>query len=1235
MFRYSFEKNIINAFFPLAVVLLRAPTIAACSVVMQQVDALEVEHSSNAKHFNDIGFTPKKNQPTAYQKSIFDCEGNFLTGLRFLHMHRLKQLNQDIDQVEYERCVQRLKDLNAHYVEDEDKLVLLLNIYLIVMTAILTLEESSSLPDSKMHNSVIFKAVNIFDYAYLFLHIQHEFTLQKIDNLTPECAIEMCQGLKLMLKDQQAKTNADQFTFLLNQELIRKLLSYRDIADKQAALLILQLPKVEPAGYLLQASLQQYRDQIIRIDALLYRLNLIEYPEYRKKYDNHISLNKIKPKLSDDSRHSSNARIPLVSGLIDARHKVEEQIKTAINLLIGYLADCEGLYSALQLLKPIPRGYDLVEIELAVIMQVRNIYFDAMLLLAHTISLGDKSDSLSIMMEDLQFVMRLSTLYLYVIDPENNVGLKYSFLNIKINLINFNRIHGDSYLRSLGMLLFVKTQVQLSEAFTQADRQVILQQCAVEVRLLIERIGLRANLADQTSVLLKQFIIDYYILCTHVCFDKRELAILTSGEIYQQVFSLQVDVNNRSAYDAIHDIVLKFKPDIYIDAEVDLAESDDGEDLIANFYITLYDLCKTKIKSLGEPEYLISPYLAAIFLKYSAESVNYISEFAEGSKQSEAQFLLKKIFHHLQVTYQDVKRNIDNTSFTFSLYSPVKFTDNKQTFMVNLPVNKLPNKNSKKKSIQPKVVRVQKVAQPDITAPFMDMMAHLGNNLIAVKIFYEKGLLNHKPQVRFFAVIGLLECLPLMEDKTKRDKLAEKLLSFSPAIFKDCIGYVNEDHRTKVSLHCDATLDIWRKSCLKPAPLKKPVVSVTKFVETKKSIEKKYKPITSSVVFITKKMAAEPKVNLSSKPALIKNGNEFLEMSRPYDLSIKFTKAQKAVIDLLHSRKLHPLVHGGAVVDSLFGIPYRDLDLLCFGEEAELIKLLDAHKTELNISAYRRNINSPVIVITFVADNTVVESEQLELAFLPAVDGARAQHLRLLARQFGINLTLYYDPFSQMIVDPLVQFQRILNERKLDVCQVLSVNMDNYFTENPDRILDCIYKVAKYKKYNVELIISDHVNDSINNHAKIMQSGLKSKFHLNKFDKLFLCGFSVNSLQLLCKRYDFITTLFPMIKSEHLPVVQQTCLSFDNWINSQEQIKITLQTLRTEFITNVFYPLFISNKNIFKYYEDEDQLYKDCNIFLREMNFYITDELVNLVQDAWWKLIAVECHPVLSSKLII
>jgi hypothetical protein len=249
------------------------------------------------------------------------------------------------------------------------------------------------------------------------------------------------------------------------------------------------------------------------------------------------------------------------------------------------------------------------------------------------------------------------------------------------------------------------------------------------------------------------------------------------------------------------------------------------------------------------------------------------------------------------------------------------------------------------------------------------------------------------------------------------------------------------------------------------------------------------------------------------------------------------------------------------------------------------------------------------------------ENEEIEIAFIPGEVNDRASQLKRLAKEFGINMTLYYDPLTKTILDPLCQYKRITQQRELDVCQVLSVNMNNYFSEFPERILDSIYKVAKYRRHQVQLAMSADVIESIGNNKAALKEIAQHKLPLARFDKLFIMGHARFAFQLLHDQFDLISILFPMLACEHVKSLNAACISIDDVVNAlpaEAMTKVQLEKLRGKFVADALFGSFGSEVDLQKYKQDKELFYIDCCCFINRINFYVNDSLLNQIQDIWW-----------------
>jgi hypothetical protein len=1206
MLTFPLKNNLFNSFPDLANSLNLARNESEIDEIELRVAEYRAQHSGIAHFFVSFDDLTDDMKPSYYQEELYRAEEKILLLLSVISNRKRKELNIIIDEEEYEKSFDELRELALEYQDNPYSLIRIIYFYITIQIGMLTIIEFlCHPPPEEEHEIIVLTVFNIIDRLYQYQYLIESLKYENTQNLSEAYFHYLRSGISCMLVEGKPQDSCGTYAIYHSSKFIRALFKFRENLEK---------------------------NNCFKLDAMISRFNLFNFPEYRDKYSENIALyQKLLFRIAADPKPRQT--ITVISGLIEYKNNID-YYNNALLILIKQVTKCELLFTAIQLLSD--KNVSLNKIKTALNCSLNNILFDCKLLLSELTakSANTPDDEVNSAKFIFQQIARVAAGILYLINPENSALYYQVFSNFSVKSIYFEFIENSSISCGLVLILQALTQKKLQGATTLEERASIFNNIILDIEFLIQRmIEANANLNEKSKEMSRQLILDYYFSCVAFCQSQSEYESLTTIKLQSRLNVLMKNLNNISVYQFISKFVAASNSLNGIYDQLGAVPAKFSAELISDLLV----YSANKLTTIDKPATKINSTVYFYFLTNCKNLLMFIMNSQYSDKILLAKCLIFITDGYYNTVYSRAKELLREVSDNKSAFAPIKLINTKASFTLefdkvkkaNPTINKRRNKDKVRASGSGKDIL-------KFDAPFEITCEHFHHKRDKIISFYQSCFDTYVPAEKIYGLLGLAECTNLITNIEKRATLGSRLCAAKEGILKaKDLSAINAVTLQKIEARLDVLLKSWE------CPVS-PILPPTSITVNPKPVSQ---PILVKEVAITPQVKRRPYISLIAKTSIFNNRCEtkdalrkpqpqpdkvceeshdiFFGMRITCECKISFTSAQEKIMLLLDKEGLYPLIHGGAVVDTLFSIPYRDVDLLCFSEVNSLQTLLLSNKIALNIQSIRQNKNSNVIVIIFNAVNGF-ESEELEVAYLSGSNSNRAEQLRELARRYGINMTLYYDPILKSIIDPLHQYQRITKERVLDVAQVLSVNLCSYFSEHPNRMLDCIYKIAKYGKNHIEVKITEDVQDSITKNKAALQVDEKNRFHLSQFDKLFLTGCATEAFELIYRKFQLVKQIFPMLSDEHVATLNEACQYLDALVMQQSRVPITklqLTTNRALFIEKALFPSFVSTYKLNELHNDRQLFYINCNKFVSRLIFYIDDEIINIVQDLWWEKI--------------
>ena len=1192
---------------------------------------LIIEHHARhlrlSANFENIDQQPAGNRPTAYQAAIYECELDLVRTLDVIFERKQVQLNYPIDLTSHQAKLEQLQARSLLTYDNPYPLLRAMRFYIVIIASVFDMRMMTNKVDDTFTNDFIDHSLQIIKHAHEFRRAFGSLTYQATDHITSDFFDEVRLGVNGMIADIDPTRESEHLLFVLSTLLLEKTMKLRDdTTRKQKSLAMTKEDEQSPKDV---CNAQQAKDQYNHLSAIARQLNLAQRQDDRRKYQKQSIRCLAEVGVLDPYCLSPDILIPDSLPFL----------RRTTTSLFDQVGDLEFYFTTLKLLsaenRPVPD-----QLRSQLIRQLRNLKIDAQLVTFYALT-SNKIDTVTIshIVADLQLVTWVTQGLLHMIggyndDPRARYLMLSSITPELIQELFYGRMRSDAVCTIFNSLLQLRTQAELARAKTNEARLTVFSRAAMTISTLIASLAADGEpLKPANLIAAKQFIMDYFFGCVLLCRNADESSLFVRMALRFPLLTMVAGEKNESIYHFCFSILLKSANDTKIIDQINEAYLQSFEKKLHDY---TFDLCKSAVESLSTSSCRLNVVTRLIFTDLSLLFINYAEKHGNDNKKKIATELKNQrdvFFNHIHDKAQTLLAITPPNRVGAARVNVISSKANKAS------ANKKKNKESKKKSKRknkknnqtPTNQTSNRKKYVDIHASYEAVAEFHDKDINAMVKFYKGYLYNNRDiKKRSQALLGMLECLPKITDKNKQKVTLREINVAASGILEGCKRGMFIDEYNTINNRYQELIAPWLAKEISAAPKNKiqSVATRPEPISTKKAIRKETPSVRPPLKSVATPPTPSKQVRLFKPAPNLAPLDPFKVMRKNIRLAIKLTNLQQLILKMMHESKMFPLIHGGAVVDTIFNIPPRDIDLLCFCPITDLKAFVERNADKLHIRLPIRVTSSNVCVINFI-DGT--DDDSLEIASLPTSDpSCMGATLRQLARDFGINLILYYDTLSNTIIDPLNQYQRISEERTLDVGQVCSIDMRTYFKDKPERILDCVYKVAKYRKHGVQFTMSDDVKSAIIDYQLSQRTAVCGKIDIIRFNKLFMQGHATEVFTIMHQQLQLLPILFPQIAAADLVLLHKLCTTSDAMINLSTDVVLSendRQLLRSSFIAIGLYPSFTGAHDASALLENKNGFYTECAKFLRKRFIYISDELMNHVQNKWWDRLTFDAEP--------
>lgn len=1266
MFEYPQQGSPFITFFNVVMHISLETSVKELESHASWIDSLDSYHDALRPLFEVENDVPELS-PSPYQKAIYECEFDLLKMMRIVLGCAQMRLDVKADKVRHQKCIQYLKRISTSVEDNPYPIIRAFRMYLVMAAEIFDLSRMGA-TNTDASNALLTNAFSILMKVSEFKQNFETISYVITDHVNDMYFQHVINGIDAMIIDGEPVTLPEKFTFMLCSIFVAKLLDFRKQLVKAEAAFILPKKADKPTMNALLYQKQMHRDKLYQLDAIIRRLNLQAYKEqgYRTRY-----LSQAKARLTD-------------TGVIDIFtycHSIEmtDPLKFMMKSVDIFYMDIDRLelISASSLVLTHPKNVTRAHMKSVIAHRLENLYYKVNLLDFYRVFLKSiQSTDLSILTVDLKVIKWIALGLAYQHGNLRNIfedqsrGFNQMIDGVSLPLIQdvfLGRMKSDSVTCAFSSLLKMSLSQRLSKA-NQGGRLNVVNDIRIAItqymRIYTE---LSSVLQSNNSVMARQFILDYFCNGLMLCQSSPEALLLLSVAVDTPVLHLLDDEINCYLYEFTYVLLIKVKTDGLDHQAIDvdyLAKLEDSQ------IDTLYNLATLAIDRLSIPVCRIHSDVRAFFFKQAKNILAHIIKVQDKDRCADAEKSLKKLDQYLNDLALRTEKILNDYSPENIKYFPVTLDSDKKSFLSNTIAEtaKRPVRNPPKPSTAinkasseavSTTVTVQAKKTVTIDSSIDEILASRKNN-VGELVSYIKNHLASREHIktRMTALLRFAECIPKVSPQ-KRSELILEIEARAVDILKVSQSYMTEQEYAD---YYQKYLDLLPKKQVHKQVEERVVAPVLQVVaaripvqkaQNKKSRPVKTRPEHKQVSAVVTKPAPTPPVTQpkaqpqAPAPALKKSENMPAERKRvvwkfapiePIDafddmfvknnhgkaetVLIKYNEIQQNLVNLLSESGLRPMIHGGAVVDTLLGVKKRDIDLLCFATPDALIKLLESHQDKLAFQTIRLT-QSGVCVIKFSSVLENGDYEEIEVATIRANSPEeRPEMLLMKCREFGVNLTLYCDAVTFKVIDPCRQYQKLIVQHILDHVLDKShhprMTINDYFAAYPERILDCIYKLAKYQRAGVAFTISNEVITAIHQNKHLI--GKYKLIATTKFDKLFLLGHAVIALHYLQTEFKIIEQPFPMLAEKSVVPLSNTCSAFDYYIKEKADITPNaehLNDLRADFLAAALFPGFISGRNLHALLLDPALMLNSCTYYLRQARIFISTDIISLVHQRW------------------
>lgn len=1202
MFTYPLADNLFINFFAIINQLISAKTLEELIVIKKRIDGyldsyhLIVEASSAAMKRG------AEDHPSTLQVELIATEYRLITALCYIYECQLKEYkgaNYQIDAVIYNTAREIIELIKAKKLPTSA----FARSYYYYIAYIIFVYDSTHYDANDKYSllGIISSTSHMIEYI-LPLAYALPAGEEMIDNLSDEQLRSIREGYQIAISDKKrADDSVETCLLTLTKKRVDLLMAVRK----------------QKVAQLHAGQRRHLEDQILQIDALLKFLNLSAYPEYRKLYQQQLRRHRLHKNYVKDEIYLFENRITVLSGLIDLDNMFAD-ITIASVLISRYLSFSENIFDVLTYLKK--SGYDTERMLAVFIYHIRLLKFDVRML-ATLASYATKTHvGAGVIFTKLNTQLSLTLALLYKFDADDAKLYENALDQSILHDFRYQDLNSRAMVSLYSIYYQVKFAIKLVNCHSDQSRLTEFKNVASVFRAFADA----AEQHKEDSVHVYHYCLEYYLTALSLCKDHDELSILLQNTLQRDIFALRTHENNKETYQFLFMLLSFHKSPDYIHLPMDQSLVDEMDFPLVE---RLFHTCKHSIMQLLNNPHRVGGELGSFFLLNAKAVLTRMLNDPQSNVADlvDAKNALSALNKFTKTVYIRAMKLMERTSQDNLTYKPVCLGETRDLVAIKqsfLPETKLQagtpaiakqHKTAKKTSS----LSGQEDYYPHVSHPIARLKEYFNHDYQKLYQFYQRKLGNRKIDVACYALLGCAHTLYLLDDEKNAKTLAKQLNTASSSIFNSTLASLYKEKFQQYQAEFMRLLKPWLD---KPQP---PAIAVvqeiaTAFVEPKRK-GKSYTTNTAAPQYAAQRYRfyGEPRpLNKLLAPKL--STEEFHGLRVYRTLPINITPQQQAIIDLLSHEQMRPMVHGGTVIDSIFGVPPRDLDLLCFADQDTLMAQLLENKAKYGIINVRANAHAPVIVIEFdKQDIKRCHDEQLEILVLPK-DKNKSYQITQLAMSYGLAFFIY-DLANRNIIDPLNLYDELVTKH---IFQVSDYDIDAYFQKNPARILDCLYRVAKYKHYGINLTLCDALDAAI---PKSIQRIDKLPFSM--FDKIFMQGFATDFIAVL-KPFADITLLFPSLHPAFAGVSDMVCRNHDAILKKAlaniDQRKF--EYLRALLLTNLLYDSFINDHNISHYQTNARDFYIDCARFLNTTKFETSFDsncgsLVNTIQDMWLKKI--------------
>lgn len=1200
------SPNIINAFFSLLEKLTAAKSVGEIDVVVSEILLYSKQHEEVAKNSTE---------------SIFRCETLLIRTLHKLTEYRLQQLNLSTgERVSVKELLEKT-DPRIVSAKDRSEIELAFQLYIYIVASIIELNDCKQPLDSVAIDEIISDILSIKQAMHRHKNMMAAIKIPVDGNVDKSVYVSLrLVNMGFLLDCDPVKTK-DHFTVTIASLFVQKLLNLYNQLEPRYRLLDAKNSSKDLPDSLDKVEYRQLQDWLAVIASVMRNLNMFNFHRDRQKFLEQKTKIKEPSRLAEHTVWVMGQKVDLADYMFYYA-PYSQVVLDQCGVVLQYL------YFARDYHVEIP---DYLQPALAYRLQclMHQIRILEQAVQAQFSQLNDVDKikvETSLGLLDNSLVCLLYSAHslnpeLVPITPD----LRQSLNNIKalnVNNLDFTLFYGVKICLITCMLHEAKIALLLADAKDKEQRLGVFTTFALQlIDVLVAHQELLAfGASDQTVVAMaRKFIIEYYLLTLLQCRGHDEMEILLNNVYLEDIINMMSGMGVEPIYRFIVVMACKYRTKYHEFDDVDASffkklEKQDLELLLSH----LHRAMQARLTSTEA----ISAHLEGFVIEHGS----YLLDALAGKKEFESDSL--RVQAHKNLEYY-IWRMADTASGFLSVflsksqfYKPVRFDDVKASFAVAaVPVKAQPV--SKKKKSKQDGAQLANKSFFNVEDKFSTVFASHQEDLSAVIRFYEFAIKDRKKSQAIYGLLGLAECITRVSDAKEKKAIYRQLKEAESAIFDRC------KQRIIWGMNVTQLNEKYRALLIASGMEKPPVIAE---VVAKPAAKPVQRPV---VVTASKDIFFAPVIHL--QPAPKRERVPFYDMCKPVEdekiaenLRNIVTAHCKTVAMKLHVENFTPLVQGGAVLDALFGIPHRDVDMACFATKADLLQFFSRYKDELHMRSFRFLKKANVMVIKFDPEKLDLIDTEIEILFIEEKDKFFLDTaLLMLARGFGINLALYYDPIFDRLLDPLKQFHRILEMKMIDVASFFAVSLDKYFADYPERMLDTLYKMAKFKKHGIDLSISDDVLQAfINNRKSLTQYFFAKEVLISKFDKLFMQGFACESLAMLTDpRFNCVYKLFPNLNQGFFADLERACQEIDLAMAAPENhlmTQIRREELRAQFLDTVLYHSFCYNRDLAAL--DQAAFEEKSRNFIMASNFEVTGELITRVQTLWADRLKPKCR---------